>query len=272
MTGSVAAERFERQDFADKLLEFNNGAWPDMEGLIRDIYVARVDKGRTILDVGVNHGNHLVQMAQTVGPTGHVIGFEAAPELVRRTLGSISAYYPDVADSVTIHNVAVSDKPGTAKFYFSKMNDSGLSGLADRSALHDGEVEEITVPVRLIDDYMDADFIARLDFAKVDIEGAEYDAFKGATKVLSRRPLMTFEWDTAAPTYFSYAPEDLFNLIRSYGYEIYDLFGFHYPTVEDLVTTRVWNFVAVPVGMSPTYAIEPSINTLRTAFPSFFTA
>lgn len=271
MTASVAARKFGRQEFADKLLNLNGGAWPDMEGLIRDLYVARLGKGRHALDVGVNHGVHLVQMAQAVGPQGHVIGFEAVPELARRTLSVIDTHYPDVADTVTLHKVAVSDTVGTATFYFSKMNDSGLSGLADRAALHEGEVEEITVPVRLIDDYMDEDFLSRLDFAKVDIEGAEYHAFKGATQMLKRRPLMAFEWDTSAPSYFGYAPKDLFDLITSYGYEIYDLFGFHYPSVEEWVTTRVWNFVAVPPGMSPGQAIEPSIVTLRASFPALFT-
>ena len=203
MNASDVADRYDRNAFADTLVAAHGGTWPDMEGLIRDIYVARVDRGRCMLDVGVNHGGHLVQMARTVGPTGRVIGFEAVPELARRTLESIEAHHRDVSYHVTLHQVAVSDKPGRATFYFSTANDYGLSGLANRDELaRHGGVEEISVPVRVIDDYVDDDFIARLDFAKFDIEGAEYHAFKGATKVLARQPLLTFEWDRSAPTHF----------------------------------------------------------------------
>jgi hypothetical protein len=38
-----------------------------------------------MLDVRVKHGGHFIQMAEAVGPAGRVIGFEAAPEMCRRT-------------------------------------------------------------------------------------------------------------------------------------------------------------------------------------------
>lgn len=267
MFASPMAARMDRHAFADAMLRANGGNWPDMEGLIRDLYVAHARPGDCMLDVGVNHGGHFNQMAQAVGESGHVIGIEAAPELVKRTWEIFRKHYPHLLSRITLHPYAVSDQPGEASFYFSKMNDSGLSGLANRTVLAHGEVEEIKVEVRTIDSLLDDAFIALLRFAKFDIEGAEYHAFKGAERVLRSQPILTFEWDTSAPRYFSYQPEDLFNCLSSHAYKIYDLFGFEYKSTAELVDARVWNFVGVPFGMDAAHIMQPSINTLARAFP-----
>lgn len=267
MFASPMAARMDRHAFADAMLRANGGQWPDMEGLIRDLYVAHGREGDSMLDVGVNHGGHFNQMAEAVGRSGHVIGFEAAPELVRRTWDSIHQHYPHLRSRVTLHPYAVSDKPGEASFYFSKMNDSGLSGLANRSVLAHGEVEEIKVELRTIDSLVDDAFIALLRFAKFDIEGAEYHAFKGAERVLRSQPILAFEWDVSAPRYFSYRPEDLFNVLSGHAYRIFDLFGFEYRSAAELVDTRVWNFVGIPFGMDAAHVLRPSIDTLANDFP-----
>lgn len=267
---SKAAQSLPHGAFADRLLQANKGVWPDMEGLIRDIYVAHLQPGDCALDVGVNHGGHFVQMASAVGPTGRVIGFEAVPELARRTRVMIAQHYADIGGRIALNEVAVSNKDGAATFYFSKANDSGLSGLAERTVLKSGEVEEIPVSVRKIDDYLDDDFIARLAFAKFDVEGAEYHAFQGATKVLARHPLLTFEWDSSAPRYFDYNPPALYDLICAAGYQIYDVFGFHYADAKAFLGARVWNFVAIPSTISAAHVLKPSIDTLRPQFPELF--
>jgi len=256
-----------RHEFAQRVLAMNEGAWPDMEGLIRDIYVNLVHPGRCMLDVGVNHGVHLVQMARTVGPAGRVIGFEAVPELVQRTRDAITHHYPDTASQIELHNLAVSDHAGTAQFHYSKANDGGLSGFANRAVLSIGPVETIEVPITTIDEVVDDNFVDRLDFAKFDIEGAEYHAFLGARRVLARQPVLAFEWDRDAPAYFHYQPADLLGLLHAHGYDVYDLFGFSYPDVESLTTAQVWNFVAVPVQRDAKQVLYPSIGTFLANFP-----
>jgi FkbM family methyltransferase len=206
-------------------------------------------------------------MARTVGPAGRVIGFEAVPELAARTRDAIARHHPDTRSQIELHNVAVSDHAGIAEFHYSKANDGGLSGLANRPVLAIGPVETIQVPVTTIDDTVDADFLSRLDFAKFDIEGAEYHAFLGARRVLSRQPIMSFEWDREAPTHFHYQPADLVGLLGAHGYRIYDLFGFAYPDVESLTSARVWNFVAVPRQNDARYVLQPSLETFLAAFP-----
>lgn len=270
MFTSAVAARTDRHSFADTLLQATGGIWPDMEGLIRDLYVAHARPGDCMLDVGVNHGGHFIQMANAVGDSGRVIGFEAAPELARRTLTTIAEHYSHISSRVMLHQCAVSNEPGEAMFYFSKMNDSGLSGLANRAVLAEGEVEEIKVDVRTIDSMIDDEFALLLRFAKFDIEGAEYNAFRGAEKVFQNKPIITFEWDISSPRYFAYTPDDLFNFVASRGYRIFDLFGFEYASAAELVDTRVWNFVAVPYTLDAGTVLAPSIATMAKAFPDIF--
>lgn len=270
MFASSVAGRLDRHNFADRLVQANGGSWPDMEGLIRDLYVAHARPGDTMLDVGVNHGGHFIQMAEAVGEAGRVVGFEAAPELARRTMATVDLHYAHLRPRLTLHQCAVSNERGQATFYFSKVNDSGLSGLANRAILANGEVEEIKVEVHTIDSMVDDYFVALLRFAKFDIEGAEYHAFLGAKKIFYSHPIITFEWDSSAPKYFNYQPDDIFNFIVSQGYRIFDLFGYEYGDVRAFTTARVWNFVAVPMGLDPVHILSPSLETMTKAFPDIF--
>lgn len=254
-----------RHEFAD-YMEGTTG-WPDMEGLIRDIYVAHADPGDSMLDVGVNHGVHFIQMAEAVGPTGRVIGLEAAPEMCRQTRATIATHYSRLADRMTLIQKAVSSAPGQAKFYFSTVNDSGLSSLAHRPELAAGEYVEISVELVTLDSALPSSFLDRLTFAKFDVEGAEFDAFKGASRVLAKRPLLTFEWDNSAPAQFNYEPHELFDLLASYGYRIFDVFGFHYSSTDEFVNARMWNFVGIPPQLSVELALKPSLNTMNSIWP-----
>ncbi|WP_162789203.1 MULTISPECIES: FkbM family methyltransferase [Sphingomonas] len=237
-----------------------------MEGLIRDIYVAHARPGDAMLDVGVNHGTHFVQMAEAVGPAGHVIGFEAAPEMCRQTLEAIALHHAHLRQRTTLYQKAVSDRLGEAKFFFSKINDSGLSSLAHRDNLIEGEYDEITVELVTLDSALSTAFVNRLTFAKFDIEGAEFDAFRGAEEVFRKRPLIAFEWDDTSPAFFNYEPRDLHAFVTSFGYRIYDLFGFEYPHAENLINAKVWNFVAVPGDVSPEEVLKPSLETIKQCY------
>lgn len=262
----------ERNAIYDAAISANGGAWPDMEGLIRDVYVAHLRCGDLALDVGVNHGGHLVQMAEAVGNSGKVVGIEAVPALVEKTHELIRDHYSHLSDRIQLYNVAVSDRHGSAKFFFARFNDSGLSGMAKRAVLDEGPVEEIDVTVETIDRLLAHEDISKLRFAKFDIEGAEFNAFRGAASVIPACPLLTFEWDSTAPEYFDYSPSEIFDFIRAKGYSVYDLFGFKYDDARAFTSARVWNFVAFAAGLDATEILKPSLTTLRLLYPSVFTS
>jgi FkbM family methyltransferase len=232
--------------FHESLLSGNGGNWFDFEGLVRDIYISILRPGDVALDVGVNCGDHLLQMAPAVGPTGLVIGIEAAPAMLDITRELLVRTGLDKDHHIVLHNVAVSDKVGITKFHFVRTA-PGLSSLAERAVSQACAVEILECQVTTIDNLLTS-VDRRISFVKLDIEGSEYHALLGAKQLLERdRPPIVFEFDQMSPTYFGFSREDLLNLFHKSGYEIIDFFGFRYKTEQDLCDSMVWNYFAAPL-------------------------
>lgn len=232
-------------DYQRKLLALNGGSWCDFEGLVRDIYVRILRPGQVALDVGVNRGDHFLQLVRHVGAQGFVVGVEAAPAMVELTNQFLVQSGLAGLNNCVLHRVAVSDHEGMATLNFVR-NQPGLSSLADREVSHSYEVESVECPVTTLDKLL-AGVTRRVDFAKLDIEGAEYHALKGGSRLLHRdRCPLVFEFDRTSPEYFQYRTEDLVQLFDRAGYEIRDFFGFRYATAADLQASEVWNYFAAP--------------------------
>lgn len=197
-----------------------SGGWPDFEGMIQAIYAAFLRPGDCAVDVGVNEGQHFVALARAVGASGHVIGVEASPALSQSVERSMHLFCPELWARVRLHTTAVTDQEGEAILHFDTRH-SGLSSLAAREVSPAAAVEEVRVRTTRLDTLVDRP----VAFMKLDIEGAEYHALRGAVRTLQRRPLLAFEFDPTSPSYFGYAPGDLVDLLKAHGYGITDLFG-----------------------------------------------
>lgn len=266
LKGAFVDSAGKRQRYIDEILTNCGGAWPDLEGLIRDIYVAYLNKSDVVLDVGVNHGTHLFQMAEAVGPTGRVIGIEAVPAHVAAVQSLMEGPYGHLSDRIEMHSCAVSSKPGKAEFFVSQVNDGGLSGLHLRDVMAKNEFEKIEVDVLTIDQIVDE--ASNVCFVKIDVEGAEFDALSGAPKLLKHRPVIVFEFDETAPPAFNFSPSDLLDLFERNRLKVFDLFGFPVESPDALMSARVWNFVAVPTELDGAAITAPARRTLEGKFPT----
>ena len=116
--------------------------------------------------------------------------------------------------NLTLNNMAVSDKSGVSKFIL--MPDAYLGCLNDNKPSHVDENQGHTVNVDTVN--LDTYFKdKKIDFIKLDVEGAEWDVFKGSTNLLKERNILwqvEFHWD-----------EDWHqrNMLYDLGYAIYDL-------------------------------------------------
>lgn len=150
-----------------------------------DIYAARIlsqlpDNG-VCIDVGSHMGTWLEHFAEK-SPPSHRIAIEPLPHLAKR----LRKNFP----SVEVHEVALSDEPGTASFIHA-LDLEGWSGFHKQGYLGETRTEEMSVAVDTLDRIVGD---RQVSFIKIDVEGAELGVLKGATRTLRRcRPIVYFE-------------------------------------------------------------------------------
>ncbi|MBT9171477.1 MAG: hypothetical protein DDT18_01853 [Actinobacteria bacterium] len=167
------------------------------------------------LDIGANVGYFTLLMASKARQ-GQVYSFEPIPICYHLLNCSILL---NNFTNVVVNNCAVGEIDGESIFYISM--DSAFSSLRNPSII--GESSSISVPVVSIDNYVDSRRnINKVDFIKIDVEGAEMQVINGATSLLrdvTRRPrLIMLELVEEHLKRFSNKASDVIQLLRNYGY------------------------------------------------------
>ena len=119
---------------------------------------------------------------------------------------------------VALHECCVGEEDGEVTFYLD-VKRSGYSGMSKPSADGSG-LREYTVPCRRLDDLVNE--ATRIGFIKMDVEGAELFALRGAGRILKNdRPVVLFECTPAPCERMGYGVGELFDLFESLGYDVY---------------------------------------------------
>lgn len=219
----------------------------DFEGLIRDLYVKLLRPGDHAVDCGAHHGGHTFQMAEAVGPTGRIVAVEASHECVRHIRELMAGPYARLAPRIDLRAIGLAAEPGEAAFYYAP-EAPGLSGLHRRPGTIATPLVESRISLTTLDLLLGAD-PAPIRYLKIDVEGAEYDVLRGATRTIGKhRPVITFEHNPDSPRHFGYPPDAVMRLFQNFDYQVRDLFGRPY---ADLRNAEVWDFVAAPKEFGP---------------------
>ena len=183
------------------------------------LYRSILSPGDFAIDVGANRARHTIPMARAVGPEGRILAVEAAKETAIKLQRDLNA--AKIPDVVEIGNYAVSDKPGVGEFTYVP-SATGLSSLKsdDKIESYADRLTE-TVTINRLDDMVSDDRIAK--FMKLDIEGAELFALKGAARILrNHRPILAFEnGGLRYARRFNYTSVEFFDFFEKAGYKIY---------------------------------------------------
>ena len=140
-------------------------------------------QGMTVLDIGANVGYYTVIFAKLVGGRGKVIAFEPDTDNFSFLESTIKA---NGFRNVFSHLTAVGDTNGEIKLYKSPDN------LADHRIYSFPESNEsIITPLVTIDDFVRKERIGKIDFIKMDIQGAEGRALKGMLETLKSQSSLT---------------------------------------------------------------------------------
>ncbi|MBK8992644.1 MAG: FkbM family methyltransferase [Gammaproteobacteria bacterium] len=152
---------------------------------ISQIFYRVLRRGDCVLDVGANVGYFTVLASRLIGKTGRVHAFEASPLL--QSCLDVAVANPNC--NVMVHHSAVADHEGELIFNCSTGGHSGKSSIRNLDGL---ETESFSVKCTRLDSFMDN--LATVRLIKMDIEGAEMMALRGATGIIDRdRPLLLIE-------------------------------------------------------------------------------
>jgi FkbM family methyltransferase len=188
------------------------------------------------VDVGANVGTVLAEMV-AAAPDGKHTAFEPVPWLA----ADLRARFPQV----TVHASAVSDRPGEASFTVlpDRPAQSSLSATRSPGTGH-LPAQVITVPVVRLDDALTEPPAV----VKIDVEGAELEALRGARQVLAdAHPTVVLEFGHGNDPVDDERCEAVFAELDQAGMRIFDFDGAHLPWAafrEVYHTGSRWNFVA----------------------------
>lgn len=179
-----------------------------------------LDTHSVFIDAGANQGEFSIAAARIV-QQGKVIAFEPVSEYRERLIENIRL---NGFGNVQVITAALGEKEGSLPIYDrqEKFTDGtrneGLPTLfASESRHHAREV----VQVRRLDDVLRELGIPRVDVIKLDIEGAEWIALRGAVNTLaSCRPTLILEIGRETCRAAGYEPEALVEWLTSLNYRI----------------------------------------------------
>ncbi len=158
-----------------------------------------VKPGMTVLDVGANIGKYTKLLSLLVGGTGRVFAFEPAPSSFQRIQTQVAV--EKLANVVPI-NQAVCDCQGPITLHqfpeeYSSWNSLGrprMEDPRDPSRLVP-IVSEIQVEASTLDGFCRERGLDGIDYLKLDVEGAELRALKGARQLLERKAIRYLQFE-----------------------------------------------------------------------------
>jgi FkbM family methyltransferase len=200
------------------------------------MHIARhVRPGMVAIDVGANFGYFTILLAALVGPSGHVHAVEPAPNaaaMLRRSL-ELNGFQSNTS---VIEAAAGASEGATSLLYVPDREPKNAQIVASPEAVDAGGGRLHQVAQHRIDAL--AEGVGRVDFVKIDAEGAEEQIIDGMLAILRRdKPHLVLEFNAAR----SRAPDALLSTLgETYGAPRYlDLNGkLHAASLRQLTTDR----------------------------------
>lgn len=220
---ALEARRGSTYEIAGHRIRFLAGSAPTVVAAVSDEranvdavqlahFAKAIQPGDVVADVGAYRGTYTLVAAACAGSRGRVTAFE--PTRVNAEAILANARLNGFTDRVTVEEVAVSEREGAARFF--------AWGDATTNSLVPQQSQAQSLDVRTIS--LDAYFGKALpDVVKIDIEGAELLALRGAQRILASEAVIICELHPYAWSEFGHTGDDLRMLLRRYNRYAADL-------------------------------------------------
>lgn len=201
-------------------------------------------EGMMVLDIGAHHGFYTLLASFKVGSSGTVIAFEPSTRERRKLLWHLRI---NRCKNVRVEPLALANSNGEAELFVVEGRDTGCNSL--RMPKVNETVRPVRVPLMRLDDYLQRNGIERVDFIKMDVEGAELEVLKGAVQLLQckPRPIWLVEVQDSRTEPWGYRAVEIVRFLERFGYSWFiPLPGATLAPVEAGREQFDGNFVAVP--------------------------
>jgi|GEM_PF-1265218 len=168
--------------------------------------------GQIWFDVGANVGYFTILLSKIMGETGKIYAFEPNPITANLIENSITL---NQVNNVTLVREAVSKTSGQEVILNVPINESGRASIIRQEDIL--EFNKVTVSTVSLDSYLAVHKI-KVDFMKIDIEGAEILAFQGMASTLKNCPPKVIISEVSHRPECLSTPQQLIEYLITFGY------------------------------------------------------
>ena len=189
----------------------------EYDRLTKDIMKSLLKKDSCCIDVGCHKGEILDYMIKKSSKGKHY-AFEPIPVF----LENLKKRYKN-NPNIKLYPYALSEQEKKSSFNFVK-NAPAYSGIKNRRYdIENPEIEVIEVEQNLLDNIISKE--KKIDFVKIDVEGAEFGVLKGGKALFKQqKPTILFECGLGGSDYYGTTAEGIYDFItEEIGLEIYTL-------------------------------------------------
>lgn len=232
-------------DHTDRtLLEY----WGDDRGELRFLWQF-LEPGMVFFDVGAYHGIFSLVAAKRLGSQGRIVAFEPSE---RERLRFLLHMRWNGVTGIALEPYAVGSSCEILKFF------TVVSGFTTMNSLRKPPIEdplcEVSVEAISLDRFFEERRITRLDVLKIDVEGGEIEALRGASRVLTvTRPILICEMLDWVSQAWGHAAREIPAFLGQYEYDWFDFRDdgtlFRHERRSEYPDAR--NYLAVPKEKMP---------------------
>lgn len=157
------------------------------------------------VDVGCHEGEVLEIMLK-YAPNGQHFGFEPLPNFFEK----LEAKFPA---NCHFYQLGLSNEKGVSSFNY-VLSNPGYSGLKKRRYDKQNEKDTtLTVQIDLMDNILPSNI--KIDFIKIDVEGAEFLVMSGARNIIKKnKPIIVFEHGLGGADVYGIGPHQVYELLH----------------------------------------------------------
>lgn len=171
-----------------------------------------VQAGDYVIDAGANVGFFSLLLSQYVGETGKVLAIEPGHNNLTKLVRNIEY---NKASNIEVCERPLADQEKTITFHLAR--DSGINACWRSEAA-------TVVSMDLMATTLDTRGYCTPKLIKMDIEGSELEALKGAERLLNQHPpYIVMEFNEPALKAMGATPEDIRKFMRDRGYDLFVL-------------------------------------------------